>query len=75
MLVGQLVHRNSETQVGEARKQGGEDDLQLQPGQGLPEALVHTEAEGHVVVRAAVDVELVRDSNTAGPGWPTRPRR
>jgi hypothetical protein len=36
VLVGQLLHRHCDPQGGDARKQGGEHDLQLQPGEVLP---------------------------------------
>src|SRR4051812_27913360 len=59
VLVRQIIRRHGPRQRRHPPEQRLEDDLEFQPGQVLPEALVDAVAEGHVVPRAAVEVQLL----------------
>ena len=57
---GQLVGWHGQGQVREPAGQLGQRDAQLDPGQRLADALVDAEAEGHVLLRATLDIEGIR---------------
>ena len=57
---GELVGWHGQGQVGEPAGQFGQRDAQFYPGQRLADALVDAEAEGQVLLRAALDVEGIR---------------
>jgi hypothetical protein len=70
VLERQLVQIHGQPQGRDAPVERALDDLEFDPGQRLPEALVHTESEGHVPARVAVDVPAGRGRRMPPrPGW------
>lgn len=75
LLEGHLLQLRRESQTAKAAVEGAVHDLQLQPGQLLPQALMHAEAEGDVLPVDPGDVEPVgfgKDSGVPVAQWRSR---
>ena len=65
MFERDLFQVRCQPQAGDASVKGAVDDLQFHPGQWLPQALVHPEAEGQVAVCVAVVISTMRNSSSS----------